>query len=195
MLPPSLARELRKVEGSVLSLVGMINDFLELARLEGTGHKVELGRVDVAELVTKTMEDFRPLLESHGLAWVAAGLQKPAWIAGDRKRLAQVLANLVGNAVKFTPPGGTLTTTVVVAEDHVEVSVEDTGHGIAPEFLPDVFRRYARGQEGAPSAGGAGLGLMIVREIVDAHGGNVGVESRLDEGSRFWFRLPSISTR
>src|SRR5690606_24720255 len=136
---------------------------------------VEAPQIELAELVAPAREGAGPLLEADEVAWVPAGPRRPARVVGDRQRLQQVLSNLVGNAIKFTDPGGTITTTVIVADDQVEVAIEDTGRGIAPEFVTQVFQRYTRGQPA--QAAGAGLGLMIVREIVEAHGGTVGVES------------------
>jgi two-component system phosphate regulon sensor histidine kinase PhoR len=190
MLPASLIADLRKVEANLRSLVGMINDFLELARFEGLGSRIDCAPVDMSELVRATMDDFRPLFESQELAWVPIGTEAEAMVSGDRDRLAQVFGNLVGNAIKFTPPGGKITTMLTVSTDSVEASNADTGPGIAQEELPHVFDRFSRARATTSRAPGTGLGLMIVREIVQAHGGVVGVESRLGQGSKFWFRLP-----
>jgi signal transduction histidine kinase len=98
---------------------------------------------------------------------------------------------LISNAIKFTPPPGTITTTMVVTETHVEISVEDTGRGIAKQDLETIFERFSRGREPAKTdTTSTGLGLMIVRELIEAHGGIVGAESERGVGSRFWFRLP-----
>jgi two-component system phosphate regulon sensor histidine kinase PhoR len=190
VLPVSLMADLRKIDGNVRTLVAMINDFLELARFEGIGHKIQREPVDLAELLHATMEDFRPLIEVEGLQWEASGLARDAMVLGDGNRLTQVLSNLIGNAIKFTPRGGTIITMVSLAGDHAEVVVADTGKGIPAGALDSLFQRYTRVIEGERSDAGSGLGLMIVREIVEAHGGSVGVESRLGAGSRFWFRIP-----
>jgi two-component system phosphate regulon sensor histidine kinase PhoR len=110
---------------------------------------------------------------------------------GDSKRLSQVFANLLGNAIKFTPPHGIITTGISCGAGWLEVVVEDTGHGVPPEALPTLFDRYTRASGAGPEVPGSGLGLMIVREIVEAHGGSVGVDSILGVGSRFWVKLPS----
>jgi len=103
----------------------------------------------------------------------------------------QVVSNLLANAVKFAPVGGKVVVRVEQRDDLVEVSVEDDGPGIAAAEVPSLFQRYARLERPTRKVEGTGLGLMIVREIVDAHGGTVGVDSEEGKGSRFWFRLPS----
>ncbi|MGK4002398.1 ATP-binding protein [Sorangium sp. So ce1036] len=184
---PSLREGIHKLDERLQSLVVHINDFLELASLEGARHRMERKDVDLVRLIGDTIEDFRPLLDEKGLTFSAPAPRADAVVLGDRKRLAQVLSNLIGNAIKFTPPRGAITARVDVKSRFIEVSLEDTGSGIAPELVPMLFQRYQRAEH---KVGGSGLGLMIVREIVEAHGGVVGVESHLGRGSRFWFRLP-----
>jgi signal transduction histidine kinase len=168
----------------------MINDFLELARFEGIGYKIAHEPVDLAALVQSIGEDFRPLMDIEGLQWKSSGLKRNALVLGDKSRLTQVISNLFGNAIKFTPRGGSVVTTVIASEAHVEVAIEDTGRGIPASELDRLFQRYTRVTEKDGEVAGTGLGLMIVREIVEAHGGIVGVESHLGVGSRFWFRIP-----
>lgn len=190
VLPAGLISDLRRTETSLRSLVGMINDFLELARLEGVGYKIDRQPVDLAELIQNTMEDFRPLLEKGSLKWQPVGLDREALVLGDRQRLAQVVSNLIGNAAKFTQPKGQITTSLIVSDQHIEASVEDTGRGIPERELPGLFERFTRASSAADDTAGTGLGLMIAREIVEAHNGVIGVESQPGVGSRFWFRLP-----
>ena len=110
-------------------------------------------------------------------------------VLGDAKRLQHVLSNLVSNALRFTKPGGSVTVSASAGEEMVKFAVADTGVGIAPEHQSRLFEPFFRvpGQE-KPS--GVGLGLAIVREIVAAHGGSVGVKSEPGNGSMFWFSLP-----
>jgi two-component system phosphate regulon sensor histidine kinase PhoR len=190
VLPAGHLVDLRKIEANLRSLVGMINEFLELARLEGIGYKIDRDPVQLNELFRAIMDDFRPVLESNDLTWQPIGFESRATVRGDAQRLAQVLTNLISNAIKFTPRGGSITTTLIVTDDYVEAAVEDTGRGIAREELPTVFERFTRARGVSGEVVGTGLGLMIVREVVQAHGGVVGVESELGVGSRFWFRLP-----
>lgn len=190
VLPAAHIGDLRKTETSLRSLVGMINDFLELARLEGVGYKIDRQPIDLNDLVSSTMDDFRPLLEKNDLDWSHVSDSTKTVVLGDRQRLTQVLANLFGNAIKFTPAPGQIKTAIAVTEEHVEVSITDTGRGIAKEEIPGLFDRYTRSADVGRDTPGTGLGLMIVREIVEAHGGIIGAESEVGKGSTFWFRLP-----
>ncbi|MEY4575777.1 MAG: hypothetical protein RL701_480, partial [Pseudomonadota bacterium] len=188
-LATGLVDDLQKMDRNLHLLVSMINDFLDLARLDNVGYELEIAPVDLAVLLEDTMADARPLLEARSLRWVAAGNEVTS-ILGDARRLRQVLNNLITNAIKFTSEHGTITTTVASRDGDVEVSICDTGRGIAAEDLSKIFDRYTRGTQRTDEVPGTGLGLMIVREIIEAHRGTVGVESTLGTGSRFWFRLP-----
>jgi signal transduction histidine kinase len=191
-LPPALVTDIHKIKDGVGSLVAMINDFLEIARFESSPYKIEHEAVNVAALLDSSMEALRPLLDGANLHWERRGCPDDAEcrVLGDTKRLSQVFANLLGNAIKFTPPGGVITTRIQPEGVWLEVVVEDTGRGVPPHALPTLFDRYTRAQGVSSDVAGSGLGLMIVREIVEAHGGSVGVESRVDVGSRFWIKLP-----
>jgi len=108
----------------------------------------------------------------------------------DRQRLVQVLQNLIRNAVRFTPPGGIILGTADRDDQGVEISIHDTGAGIPPEVLPHVFERFYRAdQSRSRAAGGSGLGLAIAKELVEAMGGTISVESKVDEGSTFTIHL------
>lgn len=190
ILPAGMISDLRSMETSLRSQVGMINDFLELAKFEGVGYKIQREPVDLSEVIRVTMEDFQPLLEKNCLHWNATGLTANTFVLGDRDRLAQVISNLVGNAIKFTPSAGLITTTVNIADHFIEATVQDSGRGISQDQLPHLFDRFTQANNTANETPGTGLGLMIVREIVEAHGGTIGVESELNLGSKFWFRIP-----
>jgi signal transduction histidine kinase len=182
------------MEKNIRSLVELINDFLDFARMEESAHKMELARVDLAALVAEIVEDLKPLVESTQQRIEVDARPGQPIVLGDRRRLQQVATNLIANAIKFTPAGGHLNVAVRVKDHRCEVSVEDDGPGITSAVLPTLFQRYSRGPSTSKDAGGTGLGLLIVREIVEAHGGDVGVESAPGRGSRFWFRLPAVET-
>jgi two-component system phosphate regulon sensor histidine kinase PhoR len=190
VLPAAAISDLRKMEGGIRTLVALVNDFLELAQLEGTAYRGGRELVDLASLIEQAIEDIQPLVEASRLSIQHGPPEFDAAVTGDRRRLMQVLSNLLSNAVKFTPEGGTITVETCERRGQIEVSVTDTGRGIAPDVLPNLFQRYMRAIDPNQPVAGTGLGLMIVREIVEAHGGSVGVHSVPGEGSTFWFSLP-----
>ncbi|HEX4352476.1 MAG TPA: ATP-binding protein [Polyangiales bacterium] len=193
VLPEALARDVHKIDDNLKSLVEMINDFLELARLDNVRYDLLSDDIDIRALIAKTMEDLAPQLDARHLRWLADS-GETVWVVGDARRLRQVLTNLISNAIKFTSDRGSIATRVIATEREVEISVIDTGSGIAPQKLATLFDRYTRATDANDATPGTGLGLMIVREIVEAHGGSVGVESQLDVGSRFWFRIPRANS-
>jgi two-component system phosphate regulon sensor histidine kinase PhoR len=186
-LTPMMTSDLRKIQGGIHSLVRMINDFLDLAQFEGSSYRLNEQETDLCWIVDCTIDELRPLADARRITLSKTLPGKPVTLWGDARRLAQVLNNLVDNAIKFTEPGGQVAIKVQTRGSHVLVRVEDSGAGIPPEELPTLWDRYVRGRSSAP---GTGLGLLIVREIVEAHRGEVGVESEVGRGSTFWFRLP-----
>ena len=171
-------------------------DLLELARLEAGTADLNMSPVDVGALLRGVVERFAPQAEKAGVdlaADVPADL--PSLIA-DGDRLAQVFGNLVDNALKFMPPAGRITLSAKKVGAEVELSVADTGTGIAPEALPRLFERFYQvdpsraGSASAADRHGAGLGLAIVKEIIQAHGGKIGVRSQVGSGTVFTIHLP-----
>jgi signal transduction histidine kinase len=188
LLPADALSDLRKVERNVRSMVALINDFLDLARMESKSFHLERTDLDIGELLDDAAEELRPLADANNVHLRVVRPLRRVAVYADGARMTQVLANLLGNAVKFTPPGGSVTARLELVDDGVQVTVEDTGAGISAEVQAALFQRFVRGQE-VPGTAGTGLGLMIVREIVEAHGGTVGVESAVGQGSSFWVRL------
>jgi two-component system phosphate regulon sensor histidine kinase PhoR len=188
-LPPTVVTDLRKIQGGIHSLMRMINDFLDLAQFEGSSYRLYEQEIDFSWVVECTIDELRPLADARKIALAHTLPDKPVTLWGDSRRLAQVLNNLVDNAIKFTEPGGRVAVEVARDGQDVVVRVADSGAGIPPDELPTLWDRYVRGRTTAP---GTGLGLLIVREIVEAHGGTVGVDSELQKGSTFWFRLPCM---
>jgi signal transduction histidine kinase len=193
-LAKPMEEDLQRMDRNLKSLVEMINDFLDLARLDNVTYELKTAEIDIEAMLNETMESLRPQLEARHLIW-CSGLVEPAIVVGDPRRLQQVLTNLVSNAIKFTDEQGTITTRIARHDHDVEISVSDTGRGIDPKSLPILFDRYTRAVGEDSKTPGTGLGLMIVREIVEAHGGSVGVESTVGVGSRFWFRMPRARGR
>jgi two-component system phosphate regulon sensor histidine kinase PhoR len=115
-------------------------------------------------------------------------------VIGDADRLERVALNLIHNAIKFTPDGGSVGVSATLAEAAIKVEVSDSGVGIATEDLPRIFERFYKADRARGSGGGTGLGLAVVKHIVEAHGGTVSVESREGHGSTFRFFLPTASS-
>ena len=193
LMPPGLLSDLQKMDGAIRSMVSMINDFLDLARLQGSSEALDLAELDVAELVEKTVEDVRPLAEAARLTLSYQVVCDHRNVVCDRKRLGQVLANLLSNAIKFTGPGGAVEVRVGGDREFAEIAVSDNGPGIPQNVIPILFDRFTRAP--GTSVQGTGLGLMIVRQVVEAHGGRAWVESAVGLGSTFWFRVPRVRGR
>ena len=169
----------------------LINDLLDVTQIEAGRLAVEPGPERPAALVEETYDAFAAPAAGAGLVleWEAA--DDLDWVAADRARLVQALGNLVANAIKFTPAGGRIVIGADEGAAGVTFRVSDTGPGIPPEQLPNLFDRFWKGRDG--DRRGAGLGLAIVRGIVAAHGSEVEVESVVGAGTTFRFTLPRAS--
>lgn len=165
----------------------LVDDLLVAASLESgmfTLHR-EPARID--EMVAETAQMLDPLVSQRSIEMLREVVGRPV-VDCDRKRVLQILSNLIGNAIKFTPAAGTIRLHAEEVGEEIVVSVSDTGTGIDPAALPHVFDRYWKGHAG--DGRGAGLGLFIVKGLVEAHGGRITVDSQPGAGSRFSFTLP-----
>jgi signal transduction histidine kinase len=166
----------------------LIQDLLDVKRMEQGRLAVDPRAQTIGAIVQDAIEMLRPLAEAQGLALeeeIPADLPK---VLADPPRVQQVLSNLVGNAIKFTPRGGRIMLRVRPDAAEVSVAVIDTGPGISADQLPHIFGRFW--QASRSDKRGIGLGLAIARGIVEAHRGRIWVESRVGEGSAFYFTLP-----
>ncbi|CAN5892386.1 hypothetical protein BH11MYX2_BH11MYX2_24380 [soil metagenome] len=189
----STERERIMIERHVKDVVRLVGDLLDVSRI--AQGKVELDRhpIDTAELIAKAVEAASPLVESkaHHLTINAA---PDIWIDADASRISQVLSNLLTNAAKYTPRGGHITISSKRGDSHVVITVTDDGMGIAPDLLPQLFDLFVQGTRTIDrSAGGLGLGLSIVRNLVRIHGGTVVARSDGEgRGSELEVRLPAL---
>ncbi len=180
---PDTARDfVRRIHGEADRMSALVDDLLELSRLESGQAPLEIETVDLAALARGEIEAFQLRAEAAGAVLQARLPDTPALVRGERDKLRQVLVNLLDNALKFTLSGGAVTVSVHTAAGGVEVAVQDTGAGIPAEHVPHVFERFYKADR-ARRDGGTGLGLAIVRHIVEAHGGTARVESREGEGT------------
>jgi signal transduction histidine kinase len=168
----------------------LVSGLLVLSRLDAGETQGEWVEVDLAELALSTAEHMRLMAEDRGIEIDLSMLQR-AVIRGDRARLKQIVVNLLDNAIRFTPPGGSVALRTAADESGAVLEVADTGIGIPAGSIAHVFDRFFRVDEArSREDGGAGLGLSIVRSICTAHGADVEVESAIDDGSCFRVRFP-----
>jgi signal transduction histidine kinase len=187
-------RYLDIVEQETHKLEAIIGDLLDLARLEGGGDRIHAEPVAVADLFKRISDRHAPSLRDRNLSLETEIAKDTPQIRGDAGRLEQALQNLAANAIRHTPEGGRVRLTAAPAEDGVRITVRDTGPGIPPEHLPRVFDRFykvdaARAGTAVPS--GSGLGLSIVRAIIERHGGTVTAANGPDGGALFELHLPA----
>ena len=170
----------------------MALDLLDLARLEAGTADLNMSPVDAGALLRGVLEKFTPQAQKAGVGLFVDVPEGLPTINGDGDRLAQVFTNLVDNALKFTPADGRVTLSAKKAGAEMEFSVTDTGSGVPEEALPRLFDRFYQADPSRASGErrGAGLGLSIVKEIVEAHGGKIGVRSRAGHGTTFVIHLP-----
>ena len=180
---------LAKINAEVDRLTRLTTELTELSHIESGKAELHLEPSDLKTLIELTVARLAPLAQRQG---VSISIELPPDLPAvtvDRERIQQVIANIVHNAIKFTPSGGKITISAAPEGETVSVRVQDTGIGISSEDIPHVFERFWRADR-ARSSGGTGLGLAIAKHIVQAHGGTIQVESELGKGSTFSFSLP-----
>lgn len=198
---PKSAEEIALLHHETALLTRLVADLRLLSLAESGQLKLERVPLDMADLAQRAVERSRGQAEETGIvidAEVAPGLPP---VEADEDRVTQVIGNLVGNAMRYTPAGGRVALSILpghagpdLVPTTVLVAVQDTGSGIARDDLPYVFDRFYRVEKSRNRAsGGSGIGLAIVKQVVEAHGGSVGAESEPGKGSRFWFTLPVVA--
>ena len=179
------------IHGQAMHLSRLVEDLRLLAQVDAGALELQRTPTRIDELLQSCLEAVRPRADAKG---VALALEADAALPEgevDATRLAQVAGNLLENAITHTPPGGRVTVSARADGGVIEISVADTGQGIAPEDLPRIFDRFYRADPSrARATGGAGLGLTIARRLTEAHGGSIAAQSAPGRGSRFTLRLP-----
>jgi signal transduction histidine kinase len=187
---PADEEHLLTLHAEALRLSRLVDVQLKLSRQENRRVAGNAVRIDVGKDVSQLMLSYAILIEDAGLH-LKTRFDSGVYVLGDPDLLHQALANLISNAVRYTAPGGTLTVRVSRSESMAQVSVADTGIGIAAEDLNKVFEKFYRVDDGRNrEQGGLGIGLAMVKGIVDIHGGRIDVSSALGEGSIFTLYLP-----
>jgi signal transduction histidine kinase len=188
---PDLAREL---QASAVSLVNLLSDVLDIARFDSDKIDLQEAEFPLATLLEEEQRQLLPLARQKNLEMHVEPLSEPIVLRADRIKLARVLGNLIGNAIKFTDKGEVRISAARDGDSTVEISVADTGTGIAPEHLSHIFDEFVqlRNPE-RDRTKGAGLGLTICKRLVDALGGTLRVQSTPGKGSRFTVSLPGFA--
>lgn len=183
---------IKVVNRQIAVLKGLADDLMDLARAHHAGFELDVERVHVQQLLADALGDLQPGAAAKGIRLLAVLQEGPIHVQADRRRLTQVVLNLLGNALKYTPPGGTVFLKAGEEVNEVVVRVEDTGIGIGADMLPRIFEFFTQdGGARRMAPGGLGVGLGLVRQIVEQHGGTVAARSAGPGlGSEFTMRLP-----
>lgn len=176
------------IEQEVERLQKLVDDILDMEKIESGKLELEFNQADLKNVLSRSFEAVRGVAEHKGIS-----IQLPETdlaVTIDEERIVQVLVNLLGNAVKFSPEGSEITVKAQQVDDYAEISVTDRGCGLPPGAEASIFTRFKQFGKGEKSRQGTGLGLAISKEIVSAHDGLIGVESVEGHGSTFWFKIP-----
>ena len=194
--PEAQERAVTIIHNEAGRLKNLVNELLELARLDSGRLQLHARPVDLSELLTWLLDSYQQRFHQAQISLVRQLNARPLTVSGDPDRLNRIFANLLDNALKYTPQGGTVTVSLAPIQEGgtawAEVAVTDTGPGIPREETAKLFERFYRLDKSRRRDHGSGLGLAIVKELVVAHGGQVGVESVAGLGSRFWVRFPLL---
>jgi signal transduction histidine kinase/DNA-binding response OmpR family regulator/ligand-binding sensor domain-containing protein len=192
---PQLSREGRRylslARRNTELMQSLIGQVLDLQKLEAGEMTLRLVRSDLALGIRRVVERFSVLARTESIALQSKGLDEACWAVFDPRHLDTMVSNLLSNAMKFTPADGTVRVELLQDSGVFRIIVEDSGPGVAEEDRSDIFERYRQGSRTAPGGGGTGIGLALVRELIELHGGAVHLTSAPGEGARFVLELPA----
>ncbi|HWM67732.1 MAG TPA: HAMP domain-containing sensor histidine kinase [Steroidobacteraceae bacterium] len=194
---PALTQTMNMMQRQMRQLVRLVDDLGDVSGITRGKLQLQLQPVVLERAVEQALEASRPILEAHGHHLIVHCRDDRLTVDGDPVRLAQILTNLLSNCAKYTEPGGTICLTVERDGDNAVISIADTGIGIPPDYLEDVFEMFSQIRvHQARSRGGLGIGLALVRRLAKLHGGSVSAHSLgIGTGSTFTVRLPAIADR
>jgi signal transduction histidine kinase len=185
------AEYLQDILSSGRHLLSLINDILDLSKVEAGRLELELGRFHLPTALDNALTLVRERASRHGITLDLAVDPEIGEIVADERKVKQILLNLLSNAVKFTPEGGRVDVTATAADDVITIAVSDTGIGITPVDQQAIFEEFRQvGHDDAHKQEGTGLGLTLAKKFVELHGGRIGVQSQVGHGSTFTFTLP-----
>lgn len=195
-IPAERAKDIRaRMERMLDHLTHLVDDLLDVSRVSQGKIVLKKERVELSEVLQSAIEASQHNIEAGGHEFVIDIAPGPVWLDADHTRLAQIVANLLNNAAKYTPPGGKVSLTAMASGGWAEINVADTGVGIPPEMRSKIFEIFAQVEDHLGKAqGGLGIGLALVRQLVGLHGGTITVQSAGENlGSTFTVRLPTIA--
>ena len=185
------AEYLQDILSSGRHLLSLINDILDLSKVEAGRLELELGRFHLPTALDNALTLVRERATRHGITLTQTVDERVGDIVADERKVKQILLNLLSNAVKFTPEGGRVGLTATAADGVITIAVSDTGIGIAPEDQAAIFEEFRQvGRDDARKQEGTGLGLTLAKKFVELHGGRIWVQSQVGQGSTFSFTLP-----
>lgn len=180
---------IESAERNVVRLINLINELLEIEKMEAGMLELKIEPCQISTVVDAAIDSVRPLAERNRVKLLTSS--SDATVDCDATRLTQVLVNLLANAIKYSPPDGEVNVFIENSADWLEVQVKDQGKGIEAEHLDKIFDKFQQvDSDESLKKGGSGLGLAISRAIIEAHEGQIGVDSRVGQGTKIWFRLP-----
>ena len=189
--PAMMARALQVIDRNAEAQTRLIDDMLDMARIMSGKLRLELQPIDLAAVAFSAVDVVAPAAATRGVEIVRRLHVEAPWMMADADRLHQIIWNLLSNAVKFTEAGGRVTIGITREKDVLSLYVEDTGRGISPDFLPQMFERFRQADSSSSRRhGGLGLGLSLVRQLAELHGGTVRATSQVGVGSRFTVSFP-----
>jgi PAS domain S-box-containing protein len=190
--PEEIAEGLQVIERNARAQTQIIEDLLDMSRIISGNARLDVQQVDLVPVIKSALESVKPMAAGRGIKLTSVLDPLAGPISGDPARLQQILWNLLTNGLKFTPKGGRVQVVLERVDSHIEISVNDTGQGITPEFLPQVFDRFRQADATTTRQHrGLGLGLAIVKNLAELHGGSVRAKSGgLNQGSTFTILLP-----
>jgi signal transduction histidine kinase len=192
-LAPEQRKSLEIVAGKTKMLARLVSDILSFEKTQT--EDLELAPVNLIEIAQQVVQDISRAADEAGIQIVSEFDPRTGPVMGDAGRIEQVFNNLLGNALKFSPAGSAITVRVLLREQNIRAEVADMGIGIPEDKLSRIFDRfYQVNLESRRRYGGVGLGLAICKQLIEAHGGRIGVTSQLGVGSTFYFELPSFGT-
>lgn len=190
--PATIDRYYVTIRSQIENLSGLINDLFELSQLETGQVQLQVEPINLNDLLSDVLESMQPQAKAKEVSLKGIFGEDLPPIMAEFLKVQRVLNNLVQNAIRHTPASGSVSLATKVVPQGVQVEVADTGEGISSEDLPHIFDQFFRGEKSrSRETGGSGLGLAIAKSIVEAHNGQIWVDSQVGQGTRFSFILPA----